>query len=83
MEKEKDNVTLIELKKLEMTSEKLGREIRMISRAFKAIAKGGLKRETLVLLLHDHSNVGKPDIRDILRALDNLDGYVEKEQVNK
>lgn len=78
--KEKDNVTLVELKKLESASEKLGREIRMLSRAFKKMAKTGLKRETLVLLLHNSSNVGRPDIRAVLNALDKLENdYLEKE----
>ncbi len=78
--KEKDNVTLIELKKIESSSDKLAREIRMISRAFKKMANSGLKRETLVILLHNYSNVGKPDIRAVLRALDSLESeYLEKE----
>jgi len=82
--KEKENVTMIELRKLEDSSEKLGREIRMLSRAFKKISNGSLKRETIVLLLHDSSNVGRPDIRAILSAMENLeDKYLQKEQVNK
>jgi hypothetical protein len=71
--KEKENVTLIELKKLENTSEKIAREIRMLSRAFKTMANSGLYKETLVLLLHNSSNIGKPDIRAILKAMDNLE----------
>lgn len=78
--KEKDNVTLIELKNLESSSEKLGREIRMLSRAFKKLSRSGLKRETIVLLLHNYSNVGKTDVRAILVALEKLeDYYCEKE----
>ena len=81
MDKEKENVTLVELKKLEDTSEKLAREIRMISRAFKKLASSGLKRDTLVLLIRAYSNVGKPDIRAVLQALDNLENeYLEKEK---
>jgi uncharacterized protein with von Willebrand factor type A (vWA) domain len=83
-DKEKQNVTLMELKKLESSSEKLAREIRMISRAFKKMSQGGLKRETLVLLLHDMSNVGKPDIRYVLNSLDKLeDTYLTKEGMAK
>jgi hypothetical protein len=77
--KEKENVTLIELKKLEETSEKLGREIRMISRGFKKLANSGMKRETLVLLIHNYSNVGRPDVRAVLQALEKL----EEEYMNK
>jgi len=80
MNKEKENVTLVDLKQLETTSEKLGREIRMLSRATKKLANSGLKKETIVLLLHDYSNVGKPDVRSILYALEHLeDAYCEKE----
>lgn len=82
VDKEKENVTLIELKKLEETSEKLAREIRMISRAFKKIASGGLRKETLVTLLNDYSAVGKPDIRAVLIALEKLeDNCLNKEVV--
>ena len=80
MTHEKENVTLVELKKLEESSEKLGREIRMLSRASKKIANSGLKRETLVLLLQDSSGIGKGNIRVILQALDRLEEkYLNKE----
>lgn len=80
--KEKENVTLDELKSLEESGEKLGREIRMLSRAVKKMLKCGLKRETIVLLLHNSSGVGKPDVRDILIALENLEStYCKKEEV--
>ena len=79
-QKEKENVTLIELKKLESTSEKLAREIRMLSRAVKKLTHSGLKRETIVLLLHDYSHVGKPYVRAVLNALEHLeDAHCEKE----
>jgi len=77
---EKENVTLIELKKLEEVSEKIGREIRMLSRAFKKIANGGLRRETIVTLLHESSHVGKPDIRNILEAFESLEVDYTKEE---
>jgi len=79
-QKEKDNVTLVELKKLESTSEKLGMEIRMLSRATKKLLHRGLKKETIVLLLHSYSGVGKPDIRSVLFALEHLEeAYCEKD----
>lgn len=36
---------------------------------------GGLNTEAIVLLLHDYTKVGKPDIRTILKALPQLRGY--------
>lgn len=36
---------------------------------------GGLTTEAIVLLLHDYTKVGKPDIRAILKALPQLRGY--------
>jgi hypothetical protein len=71
--KEKDNVTLVELKKVYDTSNKLAREIRMLSRAFKKIADCGLERETIVLLLWNSSGVGKPAIRSVMKALEELE----------
>lgn len=38
-------------------------------------APAGLQTETIVLLLHDATKVGKPDIRAILKALPQLRGY--------
>lgn len=82
MANEKENVTLVELKKLEETSEKLAREIRMISRAFKKMANSGVKRETLVILIHEYSNVGKPVVRAVINALDHLETLTcNKEEV--
>lgn len=81
---EKTNVTLDELKKIESTSEKLAREIRMLSRAFKKIADSGLKEEAIVILTHEYSGVGKPDIRQVIKALKNLESeYLEKEEQHK
>lgn len=79
---EKANVTLVELKKLEDSSERLGREIKMLSRSFKKMANQGLKRETLVLLLHDTSRVGKQNIREILKAFDKLEENYLKPEAN-
>lgn len=36
---------------------------------------GGLTTEAIVLLLHDYTKVGKPDIRAVLKALPQLRGY--------
>jgi hypothetical protein len=79
---EKENVTLEELKKLESTSEKLAREIRMLSRAFKKMSTSGLKKETIVLLVHNLSNVGKPDVRAVMNALERMETeYTKPEDV--
>lgn len=80
IKKEKENVTLEELQKISDTSEKLAREIRMISRAFKKIASGGLTREALVVLLHDSTKIGKQDINYLLNALQRLDEYTKPEK---
>ncbi len=36
---------------------------------------GGLTSEAIVLLIHDYTKVGKPDIRAVLKALPQLRGY--------
>lgn len=71
--KEKNNVTLEELKKIEETSENLGREIRMISRAFKKIASTGLKEETIVVLLTNSTGIQKTHVREIIKGLKELE----------
>jgi ribosome biogenesis GTPase A len=76
---EKENVTLEELKKLEETSEQMARNIRMISRSIKKLLNSGLKKETIVILIHAYSNVGKTDIRAVFAALENL----EKESITE
>lgn len=70
---EKENVTLEELKKLEETSEKIARDIRMISRSVKKMANSGLKRETIVTLIHSSTNISKTNVRSVLSALENLE----------
>jgi hypothetical protein len=70
---EKENVTLEELQKLELTSEKMARNIRMLSRAYKKLSSSGLREETIVLLLHGYSKVPKPQVRSVLSALRNLE----------
>jgi len=69
---------MIDVKNLYSSSEKIAKEIRMISRAFKNMSNAGLKRETIVLLLHNMSGVGKTDIRNILFSIERL----EKEYTN-
>jgi hypothetical protein len=39
--------------------------------------EGGLKEETIILLLHDHSKVGKRDIKSVLYSLKRLGYYLE------
>ena len=71
--KEKENVTLAELKAIAEQSEKLARDIRMISRSFKKMCSSGLKIEAIVTLVSDSSNVGKPRIRAVFKALELLE----------
>lgn len=72
---DKNNVTLVELKSLSETSEKIAREIRMMSRAFKKMSASGLRRETIITLLESDSKVAKRDIRLVLIALERLELY--------
>jgi hypothetical protein len=79
----KEHVTLIELKKLNEASDKIAREIRMISRSFKAMASHGLRREALVVLIHNSSNVNKTEIRSVLVALDRLESEYLMPETNQ
>lgn len=40
-----------------------------LAAAYDKMKKSGVKDEVIVLLLHDYTKVGKPDIRRILSAL--------------
>lgn len=67
------SITMKDISSVYDSSEKLAKEIRMLSRGFKRLVYSGLKKETIVVLLHESSNVGKPDIRAILVALENME----------
>lgn len=55
----------------------LAASIVKISNAMDKLLKepGGLTSEAIVLLLHDYTKVGKPDIRAVIKALPQLRGY--------
>lgn len=59
------------------STELLASSIVKISTAMDKLLKepGGLNTEAIVLLLHDYTKVGKPDIRLVLKALPQLRGY--------
>lgn len=57
--------------------ESLADNIKIISEAARIMLDSGLKQETIVLLLHDHSKVKKSSIKDVLRSLTCLDYYLE------
>lgn len=59
------------------STELLASSIVKISTAMDKLLKepGGLNTEAIVLLLHDCTRVGKPDIRAVLKALPQLRGY--------
>ena len=59
------------------TTEILAAAVVKISEAMDKLlnAPGGLRSEAIVLLLHDMTKVGKPDIRTVLEALPRLRGY--------
>jgi hypothetical protein len=69
----KENVTREDLKNVYDSGEKIALQIRMLSRAVKKMSESGLRKDTIVLLLHDSSGVGKPDIRAVLESMDNLE----------
>lgn len=59
------------------TTEILAASVIKISEAMDRLlnAPEGLKQEAIVLLIHDMTKVGKPDIRLVLKALPQLRGY--------
>lgn len=63
------------------TTEILAEAIVRIGKGLADLQKSGLNQKAIVLLLHDATKVGKPDIRKILDALPRLAGwYCRKEK---
>ena len=55
--------------------EAMAGNIATIAACAKKMMEAGLKEETLILLLHDHSKVAKRDIKAVLRSLQSLGYY--------
>lgn len=55
-----------------VATEILAKSIVEIDKHFKAVLTAGLKRETLVALLHDSSGIAKGTIRVVLNNLETL-----------
>lgn len=51
----------------------LATAIRDISQGLQKLLSQGLNQRAIVCLVHDHSGVGKPDIRAVLDSLKNLE----------
>lgn len=57
----------------EIPTEILATSIVAIAAGMKKIREGRLNSKALVLLIHDASGVGKPDIRNVLDTLEKLE----------
>lgn len=57
--------------------EALADNIANLTKAANKMMDSGLTEETIVLLLHDHSRVGKRAIKDVLRSLTGLGYYLK------
>lgn len=55
-----------------IAAEILAKSIVEIDKHFKAVLNAGLKRETLVALIHDSSGIAKGTIRIVLNNLEDL-----------
>lgn len=55
--------------------EAMAGNIAVIAACSKRMMEAGLKEETLVMLIADHSKVAKRDIKAVLEALQNLNYY--------
>ena len=53
--------------------EVMEKAITELASGMKRLNASRLKREAIILLLHDASKVGKPDIRKVLDSLDQLE----------
>ncbi len=50
----------------------LATKIVELAKGMKQMLSSGLKEDTIVILLHEETKVGRPDIRRVLRALPEL-----------
>ena len=62
--------------------EALADNIQTLASSMEDLLDSGLKEETIVLLLHDHSKVGKRQIKEVLRSLRCLGYYLQDEQTD-
>lgn len=68
----KPKVRVIQDPEAPIAIEILAKAIVDVSAAAKKMMKSGLTEEAIVLLIHDESGVGKPDIRRVLRSIPEL-----------
>ncbi len=57
--------------------EALSENIKVLAKVAESMYTSGLKEETIILLLHDHSKVGKTNIKNVLRSLRCLGYYLQ------
>lgn len=69
------------IKTAQETVASLADEIEKLCEAAHELSNSGLTDETIVLLLHDHSKVGKRDIKAVLHSLKNLGYYLKPRNV--
>lgn len=71
---------VIEMETVEVNKESveaLADNIEKLTSSMQSLLDSGLKEETIVLLLHDHSGVGKRQIKQVLESLVSLGYYLE------
>lgn len=69
----KNTVVIQQQDKPEVPAEVIAQSIKEIADSMRQISKSRLKREALVILIHDWSKVSKPNIRMVLNNLDELE----------
>lgn len=72
-DEKKEELKMVDIQSIYNSSDKLAKEIRMLSRGFKKLSEGGLKRDTILILLQHTTGVCKGNIRAILSAVESLE----------
>jgi hypothetical protein len=63
----------IEEEKFEVDGEAIAKAIEDIAKGMRSLDQSRLKRETIIILIHDQSKVAKKTIRVVLNNLKNLE----------
>lgn len=70
--KKKEYRAVIESEEESLPVEVLQRHIKQISESTQKMLEGGLKKETIILLIHDHTKIARGKVEQVLDSMASL-----------